>query len=510
MQPTTSVRKPQSALLVTLIVGFASMVFGGWAATWVRDRFVRGSATSGVAATSESAKTPAAPTTKVTLPEGKLKSVGIKTEPARIEELPTEIVVAGTIEPDPYRRVDVRPRAPGLVTTVNVQPSQKVKAGDLLALLESPDVGTARLNLRARQLDLSIARTESDWRSTIATNVEALIPLLRGDVGAKVIEKQFAAKPLGSYRADLLSAYAEFEIASHEEGKQTQLFKEKIVGEHLPFLAKHTRESAQAKFEAAMEQVRFDASQQKRIADQSVRRAEAGVIDAFKRLQILGVHEGPADPLIATANSWSASSINDDITAYPISAPFEGTILSTSVVPSQRAELTDGLFVLADLTTVRVVANIPEADLAQLHNHREGTIRFTAAAYPGRSFEAKMLYTAEMVDPTTRRVRLVAEAANKEGLLRLGMFVQVRLTEPSGERVLTVPTQAVVEIDGRKVVFLAGEDGKTFTLRRVLTGRDSGGRQMITGGLAAGEKVVSSGAFMLKSELILQSEPDEE
>ena len=86
----------------------------------------------------------------------------------------------------------------------------------------------------------------------------------------------------------------------HENEKTSGLYRQKIVGEHPAFLAKHTEEAAQAKFEAALEQVRFDANQQKLIADQQVKNAEAAVIDAAQRLRILGVAED-IDDLLAHA-----------------------------------------------------------------------------------------------------------------------------------------------------------------------------------------------------------------
>jgi cobalt-zinc-cadmium efflux system membrane fusion protein len=450
------------------------------------------------------------PAMTVTLPEGKLKTAGIRVEPARVVDLPAAVEVTGMIEANPNRRVDIRPRVSSIVRSVNVSPSQKVKAGEVLAILESADVGTARLNVQARQLDLSIARTEAEWKSEIAANVEALIPELRKSTPAATLEKQFAAKPLGAHRAELLSAYADLEIASHEETKQSELYKKKIVGEHPAFLALHMRESAQAKFEAALEQVRYDAGIQKRLGDQQVRRAEAGVIDAAKRLQLLGVKEGSADPLAPTGEDPTRSVADDDLAAYALRAPFDGTIVSATAVYSQRAEPADVLFTLADLSTIWVVANIPESDFSVLPALKDATIRVTAVAYPGRRWDAKVLFTGAMVDPTTRRLRLVAETADADGLLRLGMFVQIRLDSPTTERHLTVPSGAVIEVDGRPAVFVPGREGHAFTLHPVTPGREAQGRQVIAAGLKPGDQVVSVGAFTLKSELILQNEPEED
>ena len=184
-----------------------------------------------------------------------------------------------------------------------------------------------------------------------------------------MIEKQFADKQLGTYRGTLLQAYAEFDIASHEEEKTADLRSQKIVGEHPAFVARHTREGMQAKFEAALEQVRFDAAQEKRVADQQVRQAEAAVIDAAQRLRILGVAEDIQD-LLDHADKANAIARDEDVTVYPIVAPFDGTIITKDAVPSQKAEMNDVLFILADLRTVWVTANVPESDVAKLPSSR--------------------------------------------------------------------------------------------------------------------------------------------
>jgi RND family efflux transporter MFP subunit len=179
-------------------------------------------------------------------------------------------------------------------------------------------------------------------------------------------------------------------------------------------------------------------------------------------------------------------------------------------VVSQRADLNDVLFTLADLKTVRVVGNISESELGALPALKQGQVRMTAAAYPNRTFEATMLYTSQNVDPTTRRVSLVAETKNPEGLLKLGMFVSMHLESTNIERVLTVPAAAVVEIEGKKGVFVPGHASRTFVLRNVITGRDNADRVVIKSGIDPGQKVVTQGKFMLKSELMFKNTPEEE
>ncbi len=519
---------------LVLLVGYVAYDRLGWT-------HVRASASHAAAESDHPLPKPAATAavTTVTLTEDKFNATGITIDPARDDKIATDVGVVGVIQANLDRQVAVRPRASGIVRQVHAVLGQNVKRGDPLITLDSADVGTARLNLRAKQRELATARFEADWKSQIAANVALLIPELRSalalrrssvpdddehaeaispEISAKTdtrtIERQFANKQLGAYRGTLLQAYAEFDIASHEEQKTRNLKLEKIMGEHPALVARHTREGVQAKLEAAIEQVRFDAAQEKRLADQQVRLAESAVIDAAQRLRILGVPEDIRS-LLAHADLAYKIALDEDVTVYKIVAPIEGTIIKRSdiAVPSQKADLNDELFNLADLRSVWVTANVSESDLAKLPKIRNGVFRLTATAYPNREFSALLLSVGAIVDPQTRTVPILAETDNRDGLLKLGMFVRINLDSSATETALTVPASSVVEIENAKYVFVPLEKGpqnRSFRLQAVECGQKAGDRVVIKAGLKTGDVVVSTGAFLLKSELILQNQQDEE
>ncbi len=456
------------------------------------------------------------PATTVALSEPKLLAAGITTAQARYDELPTVLGVPGRIEVNADRRIDIRPRASGVIRVVHAVLGQNVKRGDLLVSLDSPDVGTARLNLRARQRELNTARIEADWKSEVAAGVALLIPEIRKGTDPAAIEKEFADKPLGMYRGSLLQAYADYDIAAHEEEKTAGLRQKEVLGEHPAVVALHTRQGLQAKLYATIEQVKFDAAQGKRLADQQVRKSESDVIDAAQRLRILGVSENIRE-LLDHADEADKLAVDEDVILYQIHSPFDGTVIRKDAVPSQRAELNDVLFTVADLNTVWVTANIAESDVASLPKIKGGTIRLTATAYGTRVFPAQLLSIGAMVDPLTRTVPLLAQIGNQDGLLKPGLFVRILLDSPTTERILTVPHAGVVEIEGKTGVFVpaksdgtAGDGQHTFTFLPIETGRDAGDRVVVKSGLKEGVVVVASGAYQLKSELILQNQTDEE
>ena len=448
--------------------------------------------------------------TTVALPEGKFKTAGIVVEPVQEVQMPREIAVTGKIEADPNRKAEIRPRASGIVRTVPVLPGTKVKAGDVLVVLDSPDVGSARLKVRERQRELATVRVEATWKAEIADNVETMIKGLRDGASARDLAKQFASKSMGTWGGTLISSWADVEIAAHEYEKMSDLNKKNIVGEHNLFLAEHTREGAQAKFKGALEQVRFDVSQQDRIARQTVRNAEEMVVDAAQRLRILGVAEDINELLAHPEKASALPSGSEDLLAYSIVAPLDGTVVSTFTARSQRAEPTDLLFLVADLSKVYAIASIPESDFAAIKGLSGGKVRLVATAYPDRHFDAKMIYTSAEVDPKTLAVRLVAETDNPDGLLKLGMFTRILLDTTTTENALTVPAAAIVEVEGRPAVFVPGKEERTYVIRHVKLGREALGRQVITEGLKPSSRVVVAGAFLIKSELVLQNETEED
>ena len=457
-------------------------------------------------------------TTTVGLSELKLKAAKITTEPARYDQLPTELGVSGRIDVNADRRIEIRPRAAGVVREVFVMLGQNVKRGDPLVTLDSADVGTARLNLRAKQRELHAARIEAEWKSQLAATVELLIPEIRHGTDPAAIEKEFADKPLGMYRGSLLQAYAEYDIAAHEEEKTAGLRSQEVIGEHPAVVAKHTRQGLQAKLYATIEQVKFDAAQEKRLADLKVQRAESDVIDAAQRLRILGVSENIRD-LLDHAAKANEVNVDDDVTIYRINSPFDGTVTKKdpAAVFSQKVEPNDVLLTVADLNTVWVTANIPESDVAKVPRIEGGAIRLSSASYGPRLFPAKLLSVGAMVDPQTRTVQLLAQTDNHDGLLKPNMFVHILLDSPTTERALTVPHSAVVEIDGKSGVFVPSKQGEgreagrhTFSFRPLELGRESGDRVVVNAGLKEGEVVVAGGAYQLKSELVLQNQPEED
>lgn len=217
--------------------------------------------------------------------------------------------------------------------------------------------------------------------------------------------------------------------------------------------------------------------------------AEAIAAGAAQRLRLLG--QTPAQ--IAALAQRGATG-----TAATVVAPFGGTVIRQAVALGQYVGQGQPLLWLVPLDPVWVIAEVYEQDLPLV---RVGTrLAFTGDAFAGRELAARVEFLDPFVDPATRTVRLRASVRNPGGLLRPGMFVRGRVlgTERLTDGV-AVPASAVIETGDRAVVWVATQPG-AFEPRDVRLGVRADGYVEVLEGLREGERVATSGAFLLDSE----------
>jgi Cu(I)/Ag(I) efflux system membrane fusion protein len=183
-------------------------------------------------------------------------------------------------------------------------------------------------------------------------------------------------------------------------------------------------------------------------------------------------------------------------------APFNGYVMELGARQGAAVEPGATLFQLANLDSVWMIAEVPEAQAAwiKVGNPAETEV----PALPGERFDGKVDYLyPELTQPTrTLKVRVVINNPGQH--LRPGMFATAHLEGLAQESVLTVPTEAVIKTGTRSIVILA-EDGAHFRPAVVRVGAEHGGRSEILKGLTPGQTVVASGQFLIDSEANLRS-----
>ena len=184
---------------------------------------------------------------------------------------------------------------------------------------------------------------------------------------------------------------------------------------------------------------------------------------------------------------------------FDLKSPLTGTVVERNVTVGLMvgADPTQMLYTIADLNVLQVVAEVYERDLSRVSKGTPVTV--TVEAYPDETFSGTIVYVGDVVDPTTRTIKVRCNVTNHDLKLKPEMFARVRLKTGSSTPVLALPKQAVIEVGGQAFVFVQAADGR-YVRRPVVTGTMSGDSIEIREGLQAGERVVVKGALLLKSE----------
>ena len=182
-------------------------------------------------------------------------------------------------------------------------------------------------------------------------------------------------------------------------------------------------------------------------------------------------------------------------------APASGFVLVRNAFPKQRVMPDTELYQLADLSTIWIVADIYEFEAADVKLGQAATVNLSA--YPGRTFNGKITYIYPQVDNTTRTLKVRVELANKDFLLKPDMYADVTLNINYGSR-LVVPQEAVLDSGSEQLVYVALGDGY-FEPRKIQIGAKVDDKYVVLNGLRAGERIVTSGNFLIDSESKLKS-----
>jgi Cu(I)/Ag(I) efflux system membrane fusion protein len=185
-------------------------------------------------------------------------------------------------------------------------------------------------------------------------------------------------------------------------------------------------------------------------------------------------------------------------------SPATGDIIEKKVIEGQRVAAGDELFRIADHARVWVVAEVAEADIAEIAVGVPATVTLRALPNAPREGTVSFIYP-EMMKPETRTVSVRIELPNPDGKIKTGMYADVVFRAGDGEAPATaVPDSAVLDSGTRQVVLVAKGDGR-FEPREVKLGRRGGGYTEITSGLQLGEEVVTSATFLIDAESNLKA-----
>ena len=175
-------------------------------------------------------------------------------------------------------------------------------------------------------------------------------------------------------------------------------------------------------------------------------------------------------------------------------APMAGSIIDLGVAPGEYwNDPTAAMMTVADLKTVWVSASVPEKDMSLVAKDQPVAVVF--AAYPAETFTGKVLFVSDVLDPATRRTKVVIAFDNPGTRLRPGMFASVTFYAPV-QKVPVVPTSALVLKDDETRVFVETAPW-TFEAHAVDIGFQQGSEATLTRGVKIGDHIVVRGGALL-------------
>jgi len=186
--------------------------------------------------------------------------------------------------------------------------------------------------------------------------------------------------------------------------------------------------------------------------------------------------------------------INSKVAIY---SPIAGSVIERHLTLGEVVEPVKPLFVIANLLNIWVIADIPENDSPRIKKGQ--SVAVTATPYPEKIFRGQISYISNTIDPATRTVQVRIEVENTKGELKPEMFASIKISTDEKEKVLAIPVSAV-QREGEKTVVFVAKDENSFEKRGVELGLQAEGFHQVISGIKKGERIVTKGAFTLKSE----------
>jgi cobalt-zinc-cadmium efflux system membrane fusion protein len=342
------------------------------------------------------------------------------------------------------------------------------------AMLEDGIVRTAAAVRRKMEAPLGLTgeiRFDERRVTHLAPSTESRVRAVRVTLGQRVRAGEalvdLESVGLGEAQSQYLEARGALDLTRRAADRVEALHQEKIASEKEWLQARADRDAAELRVRAARE-----------------------------KLLRLGHTPAEVEALGARGGAGGRGGI-------ALRAPAGGVVLEMHAVPGELVRPDQSILTVGDLSDLWIWADLYEDQLGRVAG--AARTRLTAGvsvkAFPGEVFPATVDLVGPTMDEKTRTVKLRLAVKNAEGKLRAGMFAAVELYLPGEAEALAVPRAAVVADEGRSFVFVH-HHGDFFIRRPVEPGRSTADWVEVRKGLAGGEAVVASGAFLLKSDVL--------
>ena len=259
--------------------------------------------------------------------------------------------------------------------------------------------------------------------------------------------------------------------------------------------------AAQAELDAARSAL---ARVERLVAEQAA--PAKSVEEARTRVQVAEAHAKGTQGRLAQFEAGASGGGGERV--FQVRAPIDGTLVSVDASSGESVEEGQSLFRVVDLIKVWLVASVFEPDLPRVEGAHAAWFRIEGYPQPFvvDDKSGRLVTIGRVIDPRTRTTPVIFEVDNAAGHLRIGNFAKAVIATGEARRALAIPESALVDDAGRPIAFVMIE-GESFERRPVRLGIRSNGWIEVLDGLAAGEHVVTKGAYEIKLQSSAGSVP---
>ncbi len=423
----------------------------------------------------------------VILSDEQLREAGVVIAPLAGGEIASYIMLPAEVGLNQDYVLHVTPRVPGIVTQVSGYLGQQVVAGELLAVIESPELGEAKISYLQKIQAKNIADSEHARQETISQNTSKLLDILRKDPTLESLRNQVSDLRIGENKGLLLTAYAKMHAGAANYARERQL-NEKGLSTQIDLLAsQELYNSSLAQYMAEFEDVDFSFRQRMQQAQQGAMIAMSGVENAERKLHLLGLNHDQIQLV--------SSEPDMNVARYELNAPINGRIVSKHITPGERVGVDTSVYTIADLSTVWLNISVYAQYAEMINEGQHVTVRMG-----NRTASGVVDYISALVSETTRTVAARVVLENADRAWKPGEFVTVRVETDMVHADRLVPVGAVQTYEGHEVVFVQDADGiEPVRVRLGLKNDDH--VELLGDEIKIGTLVVIENSFLIKAEL---------
>lgn len=449
----------------------------------------------------------------IKLTQDQIKASNIIISEAAKGSLSKNITLNGEIRINTNNQTHHVARASGICQKIFFNIGDKVKEGQILAVLDSAVMGQAKSEYYERFNQTAISEMNLERAKTMNQNVNKLLKSL-----SKMPENtdnllKDNNSDMGEYRAKLIAAYSEFIIGKKSFDRKSKLFKDKIISENDYLNAKSAYDKARAEYFSVRDTTAYEVKQNLFEIEQGHKTDEFRMYSAEQNLRILGLDTNDIAKLNLSGAVYQKECIdnsciyneknakhfhtNGEMFSYvEIKAKRSGTVIARNIDLGEEAESNKTIFTISDLDSVYADLQASNKDLSSLKEGQQVTI----ISDEEDKTIGKILTVSPIISEDTRTAMVRVLIDNHDNRFRPGSFVTGKINISADNLPIVLPKEAVQNIKGSNVVFVESIDG--FKPVDVVIGREDSGNIEIISGLKAGTRYVSKGAFTLKSIVV--------